>query len=47
MVGLFKFNANLGHHELSLSGRYFEEHQQSEYLVNEIATRGKDSSMTG
>lgn len=39
--GFSKFNANLGHHELSLSGRYFEEHQQSEYLVNEIATRGK------
>ncbi len=35
-----KYHYNTGHHEFLLSGRYFDEHQQAQYLVNEIATSG-------
>lgn len=35
-----KFNAVLKQHEFILSTRYFNENQQSEFLVNDIATSG-------
>ena len=35
-----KFNAAINQHEFTLSSRYFKEHQQSEFLVNDIATSG-------
>ncbi len=35
-----KINTSLGKHDLSMGTRFFIEDQQSQYLVNDIATRG-------
>ncbi|MEP7321899.1 MAG: TonB-dependent receptor [Saprospiraceae bacterium] len=35
-----KTNKSIGKHDLSLSARYFNEEQQSQYLVNQTATKG-------